>query len=119
RDPQAHLCCWDDPSLVVLLCLIMLLHDAQILIQMYRTVKTTNRAAASSGEGGLMNVDHEDIMLIMPPLFAPKHLPENLVLVSLTFINVFLYDIFLVFRIWQSWLCCTHSSYFTQFFQRK
>ena len=29
----------------------MLLHDAQILIQMYRTVKTTNRAAASSGFG--------------------------------------------------------------------
>ncbi|XLR21912.1 hypothetical protein S83_014640 [Arachis hypogaea] len=32
------------------------------------------------GEGGLMDVDHEDIMLIVPPLFAPKDMPENLVL---------------------------------------
>ena len=37
----------DIDIVVLLLCLIMLLHDAQILMQMYRTVKTTGRAAAS------------------------------------------------------------------------
>ncbi|QHO02022.1 DEAD-box ATP-dependent RNA helicase 58 [Arachis hypogaea] len=31
------------------------------------------------GEGGLIDVDHEDIMLIVPSLFALKHMPENFV----------------------------------------
>ncbi|XLS62514.1 hypothetical protein HN51_016742, partial [Arachis hypogaea] len=34
---------------------------------------------AHLGEDGLMNVNHEDIMLIVPPLFASKDMPENLV----------------------------------------
>ncbi|RYR40327.1 hypothetical protein Ahy_A09g046059 [Arachis hypogaea] len=37
------------------------------------------RGKREIGEGDLMDVDHEDIMLIMPPLFALKHMPENLV----------------------------------------
>ncbi|XP_019444865.1 PREDICTED: general transcription factor 3C polypeptide 5-like [Lupinus angustifolius] len=31
-------------------------------------------------KGGLMDLDHEDVMIIVPPLFAPKDVPENLVL---------------------------------------
>ncbi|XP_028758598.1 general transcription factor 3C polypeptide 5 isoform X2 [Neltuma alba] len=31
-------------------------------------------------KGGLMGVDHEDIMLIVPPIFSPKDVPDNVVL---------------------------------------
>ncbi|XP_027360162.1 general transcription factor 3C polypeptide 5-like isoform X2 [Abrus precatorius] len=31
-------------------------------------------------KGGLMDLDHEDVMIIVPPIFAPKDVPENLVL---------------------------------------
>ncbi|KAH1154556.1 hypothetical protein GYH30_050004 [Glycine max] len=27
-----------------------------------------------------MDLDHEDVMIIVPPIFAPKDVPENLVL---------------------------------------
>ncbi|KAK9947270.1 hypothetical protein M0R45_002904 [Rubus argutus] len=30
--------------------------------------------------GGLMDVDQEDVMILLPPLFAPKDVPDNLVL---------------------------------------
>lgn len=30
-------------------------------------------------EGDLMYVDHGDVMIIVPPIFAPKDVPENLV----------------------------------------
>lgn len=33
---------------------------------------------ALSEKGGLMDVDQEDVMIILPPLFAPKDMPENL-----------------------------------------
>uniref|UniRef100_A0A2N9E158 Transcription factor IIIC subunit 5 HTH domain-containing protein n=1 Tax=Fagus sylvatica TaxID=28930 RepID=A0A2N9E158_FAGSY len=32
------------------------------------------------GKGGLMDVDHEDVMILLPPLFSLKDVPENLVL---------------------------------------
>ncbi|KAJ1403882.1 hypothetical protein SESBI_27006 [Sesbania bispinosa] len=38
-------------------------------------------------KGGLMDVDHEDVMIIMPPVFAPKDMPENLVLRPHTTLN--------------------------------
>nr|XP_023871990.1 general transcription factor 3C polypeptide 5-like isoform X1 [Quercus suber] len=31
-------------------------------------------------KGGLMDVDHEDVMILLPPLFSPKDVPENIVL---------------------------------------
>ncbi|XP_062170163.1 uncharacterized protein LOC133875905 [Alnus glutinosa] len=31
-------------------------------------------------KGGLMDVDQEDVMILLPPLFSPKDVPENLVL---------------------------------------
>lgn len=31
-------------------------------------------------KGGLMDVDHEDVMIVVPPIFSPKDVPENLVL---------------------------------------
>ncbi|XP_020972409.1 general transcription factor 3C polypeptide 5-like isoform X3 [Arachis ipaensis] len=31
-------------------------------------------------KGGLMDVDHEDVMIIAPPLFSPKDMPKDLVL---------------------------------------
>ncbi|KAH1158149.1 hypothetical protein GLYMA_11G082800v4 [Glycine max] len=31
-------------------------------------------------KGGFMDLDHEDVMIIVPPIFAPKDVPENLVL---------------------------------------
>ncbi|KAH1198549.1 hypothetical protein GmHk_18G052102 [Glycine max] len=30
-------------------------------------------------KGGFMDLDHEDVMIIVPPIFAPKDVPENLV----------------------------------------
>ncbi|KAK9097412.1 hypothetical protein Sjap_022909 [Stephania japonica] len=30
--------------------------------------------------GGLMDIDQEDLMILLPPLFSPKDMPENLVL---------------------------------------
>ena len=30
-------------------------------------------------KGGLMDVDQEDVMIIMPPLFSPKDVPDNVV----------------------------------------
>ncbi|WVZ12560.1 hypothetical protein V8G54_017090 [Vigna mungo] len=31
-------------------------------------------------KGGFMDPDHEDVMIIVPPIFSPKDVPENLVL---------------------------------------
>ncbi|XP_077238387.1 uncharacterized protein LOC143879737 [Tasmannia lanceolata] len=31
-------------------------------------------------KGGLMDIDQEDLMMLVPPLFSPKDIPENLVL---------------------------------------
>ncbi|CAJ1930824.1 unnamed protein product [Sphenostylis stenocarpa] len=31
-------------------------------------------------KGGFMDPDHEEVMIIVPPIFAPKDVPENLVL---------------------------------------
>ncbi|EOY23640.1 Transcription factor IIIC, subunit 5, putative isoform 2 [Theobroma cacao] len=31
-------------------------------------------------KGGFMDVDQEDVMMILPPLFSPKDMPENIVL---------------------------------------
>ncbi|RDX74396.1 General transcription factor 3C polypeptide 5 [Mucuna pruriens] len=31
-------------------------------------------------KGGLLDLDHEDVMIIVPPIFSPKDVPENLVL---------------------------------------
>ncbi|TKY70276.1 General transcription factor 3C polypeptide 5 [Spatholobus suberectus] len=31
-------------------------------------------------KGGFLDLDHEDVMIIVPPIFAPKDVPENLVL---------------------------------------
>ncbi|XP_029126617.1 general transcription factor 3C polypeptide 5 isoform X5 [Cajanus cajan] len=31
-------------------------------------------------KGGFIDLDHEDVMIIVPPIFAPKDMPENLVL---------------------------------------
>jgi len=30
-------------------------------------------------KGGFMDPDHEDVMIIVPPIFSPKDVPENLV----------------------------------------
>lgn len=30
-------------------------------------------------KNGLMDVDEDDVMMLVPPLFAPKDFPENLV----------------------------------------
>ncbi|OVA17015.1 Transcription factor IIIC [Macleaya cordata] len=35
-------------------------------------------------KGGLLNLDQEDLMILVPPLFSPKDVPENLVLRPLT-----------------------------------
>ncbi|PPR85262.1 hypothetical protein GOBAR_AA35430 [Gossypium barbadense] len=35
---------------------------------------------ASFEKGGFMDVDQEDVMMILPPLFSPKDMPENVVL---------------------------------------
>lgn len=32
-----------------------------------------------SEKGGLIDLDEDDVMMILPPLFAPKDVPENLV----------------------------------------
>lgn len=32
-----------------------------------------------SEKGGLIDLDEDDVMMILPPLFAPKDIPENLV----------------------------------------
>ncbi|XP_021889163.1 transcription factor tau subunit sfc1 isoform X2 [Carica papaya] len=32
------------------------------------------------GKGGLIDLDKEDVMMLLPPFFAPKDVPENLVL---------------------------------------
>lgn len=31
------------------------------------------------GKGGLIDLDKEDVMMLLPPFFAPKDVPENLV----------------------------------------
>lgn len=33
----------------------------------------------SSEKGGLMDIDQEDLMFLVPPLFTSKDMPENLV----------------------------------------
>ncbi|KAL2348666.1 hypothetical protein Fmac_002666 [Flemingia macrophylla] len=38
-------------------------------------------------KGGFIDLDHEDVMIIVPPLFAPKDMPENLVLRPSTMLN--------------------------------
>lgn len=30
-------------------------------------------------KGGFMDLDHEGVMIIVPPIFAPKDMPESLV----------------------------------------
>ncbi|KAK8583523.1 hypothetical protein V6N13_108876 [Hibiscus sabdariffa] len=38
-------------------------------------------------EGGFMDVDQEDVMMILPPLFSPKDIPENVVLRPSTIVS--------------------------------
>ncbi|KAE9612917.1 putative transcription factor IIIC, subunit 5 [Lupinus albus] len=60
--------------------------DYQHVIPVHADVARTKKRNWSELEeplfdkGGLMDLDHEDVMIIVPPLFAPKDVPENLVL---------------------------------------
>ncbi|MED6193816.1 hypothetical protein PIB30_022864 [Stylosanthes scabra] len=84
-DKEAKLCADIVASIPEVYCFNGMF-DYQYVVPVHEEVarrKKRNRSELEEphfDEGGLMDVDHEDIMLIVPPLFAPKDMPENLVL---------------------------------------
>ncbi|MED6171476.1 hypothetical protein PIB30_041062 [Stylosanthes scabra] len=84
-DKEANLCADIVASIPEAYCFNGMF-DYQYVVPVHAEVarrKKRNRSELEEphlDEGGLMDVDHEDIMLIVPPLFAPKDMAENLVL---------------------------------------
>ncbi|XP_057954994.1 uncharacterized protein LOC131148996 isoform X2 [Malania oleifera] len=46
----------------------------------WRKKRKWTKMELQSGKGGLADADHEDLMILVPPLFSPKDVPEKLVL---------------------------------------
>ena len=53
--------------------------NPKLLVSVFLLVIITILITFVSEKSGCMDVDEEDVMILVPPLFAPKDIPESLV----------------------------------------
>ncbi|MCE3215855.1 hypothetical protein HAX54_003791 [Datura stramonium] len=62
-------------------------HSNNFLLKISKKKRQWAEVEPKFEKGGLMDVDQEDLMILLPPLFSSKDLPDNIVLKSCTSVS--------------------------------